>query len=69
MEAVQTASTTNLSFTAVTVHNMLTWTQTEGPAPADLGSYRMISQLPVMVREEEPVYQVLLCCMPHWCCI
>ena len=68
MEAVQTASTTNLSFTAVTVRNMLTWTQTEGPAPADLGSYRMISQL-VMVREEEPVYQVLLCCMPHWCCI
>ena len=68
MEGVQTTATTTLAPTAVTVGNMLTWAQTGGTAPADLGSYRMIPQSLVMVREVGPVYQVLLCYMPHWCC-
>ena len=68
MEGVQTTATTTLAPTAVPVGNTLTWTQTGGTAPADQGSHRMILQSLVMVREVGPVYQVLLCYVPHWCC-
>ena len=51
MEGVQTTATTSLPLTAVPVGNTLTWTQTGGTAPADLGSHRMIPQSLVMVRE------------------
>ena len=68
MEAVQTTATTTLAPTAVPVGNTLTWTQTGGTAPADQGSHRMIPQSLVMVREVGPVYQVLLCYVPHGCC-
>ena len=59
MEGVQTTATTTLPPTAVPVDNTLTWTQTGGTAPADQGSYRMIPQSLVMVRE---VDQCIRCC-------
>ena len=50
MAAAQTTAATALAPTAVTAEGTLTWTQMEGTAPADQGSYRMMSQSLVMVR-------------------
>ena len=44
MEGVQITAKTTLAPTAVPVDNMLTWTQTGGTVPADLDSYRMMTQ-------------------------
>ena len=52
MEAVQTTAATTQAPTAVTAEGTLTWTQMEGTAPADRGSYRMMSQSLVMVSKD-----------------
>ena len=44
MEAAQTTAPTVQDPTAVPAGNTLTWTQTEGTAPVDLGLSRMILQ-------------------------
>ena len=49
IEAVQTTVATPQAPTAVTAESTLTWTQTEGTAPADEGSCRMMSQSLVTV--------------------
>ena len=51
MEAAQTTAATPQAPTAVTAEGTLTWTKTEGTAPADQGLYRMMSQSLVMVRK------------------
>ena len=63
MEAAQTTAATVLAPTAVPADNTLIWTQMGGTAPVDLGSYGMILQSLVMVRNEEPVFLAqLICC-------
>ena len=52
MEAAQTTAATPQAPTAVTAESTLTWTQTEGTAHADRGSYRMMSQSLVMVSKD-----------------
>ena len=52
MEAVQTTAATTQAPTAVTAEGTLTWTKTEGAAPADRGSYRMMSQSLAMVSKD-----------------
>ena len=52
MEAAQTTATTTQAPTAVTAESTLTWTQTEGTAPADKGSYRRMSQSLAMVSKD-----------------
>ena len=60
MEAAQTTAATTQAPTAVTAESTLTWTQMEGTAPADRGSYRMMSQSLVMVSKDEAACNLTL---------
>ena len=59
-EAAQTTVTTALASTTVPAENMLNWIQTRDTVPAYLGSYRMMTDSPVMVSRDGALYVTIL---------